>query len=74
MEYLPSTTDDNYVELDVAEGTTTRQILAQFKVPNEEIQTVMANGVFQSEENRDTPLSDGDTITVWPSIQGGWSW
>ena len=71
MEYLPATADENFVSLNVVDGTTTREVLSQFKVPDEEIQTVMKNGVFQPEEGRDLPLEEGDTVTVWPSIQGG---
>lgn len=71
MEYLPANSDDNSMNLNVDNGATTRDILSRFKVPDEEIQTVMRNGVFQPEQDRDLPLEDGDTITVWPSIQGG---
>ena len=71
MEYLPTGSDDNFVELNVGDGFAVNDVLEKFNVPKSEIQTVMKNGAFLPEEERGNPLQDGDTITLWPSIQGG---
>ena len=71
MEYLPDNIDGNSMELEVGEGISANEILMRYKIPQAEVQTMMKNGVFLPEEQRDEQLGDGDTITVWPSIQGG---
>ncbi len=71
MEYLPSGTDGNSIELRESVAPTPLEIMARFRVPAAEVSTMMCNGVFLAEEKRNTPLQDGDTLTVWPAIQGG---
>ncbi len=71
MEYLPRSAEGNAMVVQVNPGTSPRQVLARYRVPEEEVRTVMRNGVFLPEEDRDKPLEEGDLLTVWPSIQGG---
>ena len=71
MEYLPDGLDDNTLELTVDDKQTPYQILDRYKVPRNEVQMMMLNGVFLPEENRDQPLADGDSLSIWPTIQGG---
>ena len=71
MEYLPDDLDDNTLELTVDDKQTPYQILDRYKVPRNEVQMMMLNGVFLPEENRDQPLADGDSLSIWPTIQGG---
>ena len=71
MEYLPANTDGNSVELTVTDSATIHNIIDKIGIPREEVQIIMTNGEFCPQENRDTALSDGDVVSVWPSIQGG---
>ena len=71
MEYLPANATDNSVEIVQASPVSPNQVLERYKIPEGEVQTMMINGVFLPPEKRDEPLSDGDTLTVWPALQGG---
>ncbi len=71
MEYLPGDVDGNTLELSFNDDQTPHQIVDRYKVPREEVQMMMLNGVFLPEEQRDETLKDGDTLSVWPTIQGG---
>ena len=71
MEYLPKNIEGNAIKLDEPGSITPNQILKRFHVPDAEVRTVMRNGVFLPEEERDKKLEEGDVLTVWPAIQGG---
>lgn len=71
MEYLPGDAIGNKVEVQMAAGASCKEVLAHLKIPDETIQVVMVNGEYVAPENRAEALSDGDAVSVWPSIQGG---
>lgn len=71
MDYLPDTAEGNALELTVSDTQTPNQLLDRYKVPHEEAQMMMHNGVFLPVENRNQPLQEGDVLSVWPTIQGG---
>ena len=71
MDYLPDEVDGNAVEVSSGAALSANAVLARFKVPAAEVRTVMKNGTFLPEDERDDPLADGDVLTVWPAIQGG---
>ena len=71
MNYLPDNIDGNTLELTVGEQQTPAQILDRYKIPHDEAQMMMRNGVFLPAENRDQPLQEGDILSIWPTIQGG---
>ena len=71
MEYLPDTADGNAIELTVSDTQTPNQLLERYKVPREEAQMMMRNGVFLPVEARSQPLKEGDVLSIWPTIQGG---
>ena len=71
MDYLPDSIDGNTLELTVSDEQTPVQILDRYKIPHDEAQMMMCNGVFLPAENRDQPLHEGDTLSIWPTIQGG---
>ncbi len=71
MEYLPETADGNSIELTVSDTQTPNQLLERYKVPREEAQMMMCNGVFLPVEARGQPLREGDVLSIWPTIQGG---
>ena len=71
MDYLPADADGNSMELTAGDNTTPHQLMERYKIPLAEVQTMMRNGIFLPPEDRDKPLEHGDTLSIWPSIQGG---
>ena len=71
MDYLPDNADGNSIDLSLQEAMSPHQILDRYSVPREEAQMIMLNGVFLPVEDREKSLQDGDTLSVWPAIQGG---
>ena len=71
MEFLPSTANGNSVEIKSQPGASCDSLLAQLQVPADAVRVVMVNGEYVAPEHRADSLSDGDTISVWPAIQGG---
>ncbi len=71
MEFLPPETEGNTVELSAAESLSCNQAIERFRIPGERIRVIMRNGEFLPPAARDDALSDGDTLAVWPAIQGG---
>lgn len=62
----------NFVELDVAEGATVRQIIEPFALPEKLVHLVLVNGVYVPPEERMTKaLVEGDVLAIWPPIAGG---
>ena len=71
MEYLPSGSEGNAVIVRVQGSLSCNQLIDRYGIPRDVVQVTMVNGQFLSPEHRDRPLSDGDTVSVWPAIQGG---
>ncbi|NKB62275.1 MAG: MoaD/ThiS family protein [Gammaproteobacteria bacterium] len=71
MEYLPKEADSNTITLVVPESSSPYDLIDRLRVPRKEAQVIMKNGEFCPIEQRSYSLSEGDTISVWPSIQGG---
>jgi sulfur carrier protein ThiS len=62
----------NFVELEVAEGATVRQIIEPFALPEKLVHLVLVNGVYVPPEERLTKaLVEGDVLAIWPPIAGG---
>ncbi len=71
MEHLPDEAVGNTVKVVTTVPKSCNDLVARYKIPPESVQVVMVNGEHVSSESRDDPLRDGDTISIWPSIQGG---
>lgn len=70
--YLPDGAEKNVASVDVAEGTTIRQLLDAHRVPPEACHLVLLNGVFQPPAVRaSVQLKPGDAVAVWPPVAGG---
>jgi sulfur carrier protein ThiS len=70
-QYLPPGAEDHQIALNVAEGTSPARLLDLQGVPRAEVHLVLVNGVFIPPGQRDTPLSEGDELAVWPAVAGG---
>jgi molybdopterin synthase sulfur carrier subunit len=71
MEYLPTNAKGNSVSLNLSGDMSCHGLIDYYKIPRDVVQVVMVNGEFVAVENRENPLADGDTVSVWPAIQGG---
>lgn len=71
MEYLPDNAEGNTLELSLSGTTNCQALIDQYKIPRDVVQVVMVNGEYVPPEQRETPLTSGDTVSIWPSIQGG---
>ena len=71
MEYLPAGSVGNTVEIPAGAPLTCNQLIERYKIPRESVQVVMLNGEYLAPERRDETLSPEDTVSIWPSIQGG---
>lgn len=70
--YLPPGASRNEIALEVAEGTTIKELLDAHSVPRESCHLVLLNGVFQSPAVRaSVRLEAGDALAVWPPVAGG---
>lgn len=70
--YLPDGAEKNVAKLDVAEGTTIRQLLDAHNVPPQACHLVLLNGHFQAPAVRGSvTLKPGDAVAVWPPVAGG---
>ena len=69
-QYIPNSAEITREEgWDVAEGTTMDQLMKTLKLP-EGLRTLsLINGVHC--KDRLTPLSDGDTVLLYPLMSGG---
>jgi sulfur carrier protein ThiS len=70
-EYLPPGSHNQQIKVDVAEDTTPVMLLERYGVPLTEVHLVLVNGVFVPPSERNTPLSEGDQLAVWPAVAGG---
>jgi len=76
-QYLPRQADgrapvDNQVTLEVAEGTTVRQVIDRFPLPPTLVHLVLVNGEYIPPSQRAArPLQEGDALAIWPPIAGG---
>lgn len=67
-EHLPPGTNGNITEVDVADGSTVREILTPFGIPLDDSSVIVLNGLTV---DLNTPVSEGDTISAFSAIAGG---
>ena len=71
MEYLPPGSDGNTVTWSGVPPMSCNEVIERLRIPSERVRVVMLNGEFLPPDSRDAVLTDGDTVSVWPAIQGG---
>lgn len=70
--FLPAHAQRNEAPVDVAEGTSIKDLLERYNVPREACHLVLLNGVFQAPAVRaSVKLKPGDAVAVWPPVAGG---
>ncbi|NPA92018.1 MAG: MoaD/ThiS family protein [Chloroflexi bacterium] len=66
--YVPDLQVGEALTLEVPEGTTPRDLLAQLGIPPDDVKIIMRNG---RHIGLDDPLADGDRIAFIPAVGGG---
>ena len=70
--YLPPQAQRNELPVDVAEGTSIKDLLDRYNVPRESCHLGVLNGVVQAPAVRaHIVLKAGDAVAVWPPVAGG---
>lgn len=68
---LPGVNDDQ-AELDVAEGATITDVMAQLDLPEDDFYLIILNDVVSPKAARSTTvLSAGDALGIFPPLKGG---
>ena len=71
-QYLPESSENHCIKLNVAPSETAFSILDKYNVPKESVHLILLNGVYLQPEERDEPkFNEGDTLAVWPPVAGG---
>ena len=72
-DYLPAEArTSNRVAMDVPEGATVAEVVAQYNLPPKLVHLVLINGTYVAPEDRPTrALQAEDVLAIWPPIAGG---
>lgn len=71
-QYLPPGAAENQARIELAEGASVGQVLAQFGLPPAHCHLVLVNGVYVAPSERpETALRPDDVLAVWPQVAGG---
>jgi sulfur carrier protein ThiS len=71
-DYLPPGRQGNVIDIEVGEGATVGEVIAQYRLPEKLTHLVLVNGNFIAPEARAAQrLQAGDTLAIWPPIAGG---
>lgn len=70
--FLPPGAKRNMIEVEIKDGATIGDVLAQHQVPRENCHLILVNGTFTPPALAGTrKLADGDALAVWPPVAGG---
>ena len=67
-QYLPSDADGDGVTLALPDGAVLSEALSALHLPVGEEYVIAVNGTHRE---GDTPLADGDEVTLFPPLSGG---
>jgi sulfur carrier protein ThiS len=67
-ELLPEGTKGNKIEIDIPEGASVSDVLAQFNVPQDESSVIVVNGLTVPLA---TVLAEGDEVSAFSAVAGG---
>lgn len=60
--------NEKEMDLDLAEGSTPLDVIARINICEKDVAIIMINGRGKGE---DTPLKEGDTLSLFPAVGGG---
>lgn len=67
-QYLPTGSQSHKASMECADGVTVGQVIDQLGIPKPHPTMVLINGLHAGE---DTPLKEGDLLTLFPPLAGG---
>lgn len=71
-QYLPPGGENNEASLEVAPGTTARDVMAELGFPAERTYLVILNGTALPKAERETrALAEDDELAILPPLKGG---
>ena len=71
-DYLPQPRQGHQIRLDIAAGTTIRDVIERFRLPWKLVHLVLVDGVYVPPDQRGSRvLRDGETLAIWPPVAGG---
>lgn len=65
---IPGAVFGRPINIEAPEGTTVRALLDMMKIPEDQVFTILVNGVHSSMEE---PLDSGDRVAFFPPVGGG---
>jgi sulfur carrier protein len=70
--HLPPGATANATQVEVPDDSHMGALIARFGLTDRDCHLVLLNGAFVPPDSRAaTPLSSGDTVSIWPPIGGG---
>lgn len=70
--FLPPGAKRNMIDVEIEDGATVGDVLAQHQVPRENCHLILVNGTFAPPAIAGSrKLADGDALAVWPPVAGG---
>lgn len=73
-DYLPERGHDrrHHVDVDLPQGATVAYAIERFGLPARLVYLVLVNGLYVApDRRRETSLSEGDALAIWPPVAGG---
>jgi molybdopterin converting factor small subunit len=67
--YLPPDASGDTVTVDVSDGTTVGDLIRALRIPTDLEYLAAVNGVDAAPSH---PLADGDVLSLFPPLAGGW--
>ena len=70
--HLPAGARENTASLEIDGAATPAAVIAHLAIPAEHCHLVLVNGLYLPPSERQShPLTQGDTLAIWPPIAGG---
>ena len=72
QDYLPEGSAGGHAQIELPEGATVYTLVEELGLPYEAEEGVLVAAVNDEVTDLHAPLSDGDTVSMFPPLAGGW--